>query len=31
MILGHQKIAEKGGDHDHLAVGKIENIRSFND
>ena len=31
MILGHQKVAEEGGDHDHFAMGKIQNIRGLDD
>ena len=31
MILCHQKVAEEGGDHDHFAMGKIQNIRGLDD
>ena len=31
MILGHQEVAEEGGNHDHLAMSKIQNIRGLDD
>jgi hypothetical protein len=31
MILCHQKVAEEGRDHDHFAMGKIQNIRGLDD